>query len=48
MVVLPISITKKLPAEELIKYVKGPDFPTGGIIYGFEGVKEGFIQAVEG
>lgn len=26
--------------SELIKYVKAPDFPTGGIIYGYEGVKE--------
>ncbi len=26
--------------SELIKYVKGPDFPTGGIIYGYEGVRE--------
>ncbi len=25
--------------EELIKHVKAPDFPTGGIIYGYEGVK---------
>jgi len=25
--------------DELIKHVKGPDFPTGGIIYGYEGVK---------
>ena len=25
--------------EDLIKHVKGPDFPTGGIIYGFEGVR---------
>src|SRR6187549_4185521 len=24
--------------EELIKFVKAPDFPTGGIIYGIEGV----------
>ncbi|MEZ5028524.1 MAG: DNA gyrase subunit A [Ferruginibacter sp.] len=31
---------KEITAEELIKYVKGPDFPTGGIIYGFEGVKK--------
>ncbi|MEP6675600.1 MAG: DNA gyrase subunit A [Ferruginibacter sp.] len=30
---------KDIEIEELIKYVKGPDFPTGGIIYGFEGVK---------
>jgi DNA gyrase subunit A len=28
--------------DELIKHVKGPDFPTGGTIYGFEGVKAGF------
>jgi DNA gyrase subunit A len=27
--------------DDLIKHVKGPDFPTGGIIYGFEGVKAG-------
>src|SRR6476661_7060960 len=25
--------------DDLIKHVKGPDFPTGGIIYGFEGVR---------
>jgi DNA gyrase subunit A len=29
----------EIEIEELIKYVKGPDFPTGGIIYGFEGVR---------
>ncbi len=28
--------------EELMQYVKGPDFPTGGIIYGTQGVKEAF------
>ncbi len=27
---------------ELIKYIKAPDFPTGGIIYGYAGVKEAF------
>ncbi len=27
---------------ELIKYVKAPDFPTGGIIYGYAGVKEAY------
>ena len=26
--------------SELAKYVKAPDFPTGGIIYGYEGVRE--------
>ena len=28
--------------DELIQYVKAPDFPTGGIIYGYEGVREAF------
>lgn len=28
--------------EELMEYVKAPDFPTGGIIYGMSGVREGF------
>ena len=28
--------------EELIKFVKAPDFPTGGVIYGYEGVKDAF------
>ncbi len=28
--------------DELITYVKAPDFPTGGIIYGFEGIKTAF------
>ncbi len=25
--------------DELMQYIKGPDFPTGGIIYGYQGVK---------
>lgn len=29
--------------EELITHVKAPDFPTGGIIYGYDGVKEAFL-----
>ncbi len=28
--------------EELMQHIKGPDFPTGGIIYGLSGVKEAF------
>lgn len=28
--------------EKLMKHVKAPDFPTGGIIYGYEGVKEAY------
>ena len=29
--------------EELLQYVKAPDFPTGGLIYGYEGVKEALL-----
>ena len=32
-----------ITGEELLHYVKGPDFPTGGIIYGYEGVKEAML-----
>ena len=28
--------------DELMKHIKAPDFPTGGIIYGYEGVKDAF------
>jgi len=28
--------------DELMTYIKAPDFPTGGIIYGYEGVREAF------
>jgi DNA gyrase subunit A len=28
--------------DELIEYIKAPDFPTGGIIYGYDGVREAF------
>ncbi len=28
--------------EELLKYVSAPDFPTGGIIYGYEGVRNAY------
>ena len=29
--------------EDLMEFVKAPDFPTGGTIYGYEGVKEAFL-----
>ncbi len=29
-----------ITADEILKYVKGPDFPTGGIIYGEQGIRE--------
>ncbi|MBK5284489.1 MAG: DNA gyrase subunit A [Bacteroidia bacterium] len=33
---------KEILIEELMKHVKAPDFPTGGIIYGYNGVKEAY------
>jgi DNA gyrase subunit A len=33
---------ESLTDEKLMKFVKAPDFPTGGIIYGFEGVKNAY------
>ncbi|MFZ1280481.1 MAG: DNA gyrase subunit A, partial [Ignavibacteriaceae bacterium] len=33
----------KVTAADLMKHVKAPDFPTGGIIYGYEGVKEALL-----
>ena len=35
-------INNDIEIEELIKHVKAPDFPTGGVIYGYDGVKEAF------
>lgn len=32
---------KEITIDELMKYVKAPDFPTGGIIYGIDGIKAG-------
>jgi DNA gyrase subunit A len=34
---------KEITAEDLLQYVKAPDFPTGGVIYGMEGVKQGML-----
>lgn len=33
---------REIDTEALMKYVKAPDFPTGGTIYGFNGVREAF------
>lgn len=33
---------RDITIEELMQYVKAPDFPTGGIIYGMEGIKAGY------
>jgi DNA gyrase subunit A len=32
----------EIPGEKLMKHITAPDFPTGGIIYGYEGVKEAY------
>jgi DNA gyrase subunit A len=34
---------KDIEVEELLNYVKAPDFPTGGTIYGYEGVRDAFL-----
>ena len=34
---------REITVEELMKHVKAPDFPTGGIIFGIEGIKQGFL-----
>ncbi|HQW46969.1 MAG TPA: DNA gyrase subunit A, partial [Chitinophagaceae bacterium] len=33
---------REITTEEIMKHIKAPDFPTGGIVYGMEGVKQGF------
>ncbi|MGB9707157.1 MAG: DNA gyrase subunit A [Microgenomates group bacterium] len=45
---LPIEeIAKKLlfdiEVDELMEYIKGPDFPTGAIIYGFNDIKQAYV-----
>lgn len=35
---------KNIGVDKLMKYVKAPDFPTGGIIWGFDGVKEAYLN----
>lgn len=32
-----------ISVEEMMRYIKGPDFPTGGIILGTQGIKEAYI-----
>jgi len=34
---------KDITIAELMKYITAPDFPTGGIIYGYQGVQEAFL-----
>lgn len=34
--------SEDITVDELLKYVKGPDFPTGGIIYGTSGIRDAY------
>lgn len=34
---------KEITAEELMEYVKAPDFPTGGVIFGMDGVRQAML-----
>jgi DNA gyrase subunit A len=36
--------TPNLSSEKLMKHITAPDFPTGGIIYGYEGVKNAYTK----
>jgi DNA gyrase subunit A len=35
---------RDITIEQLMQFVKAPDFPTGGVIYGYEGVKQAFEE----
>lgn len=37
---------RDITSEELMQYIKAPDFPTGGVIYGYDGVKEAFLTGM--
>ncbi len=34
---------RDIQCDELLQYVKAPDFPTGGILYGYEGIREALL-----
>ena len=42
MVQLHILKNNDIDIDELMQHIKAPDFPTGGTIYGYDGVKEAF------
>ena len=41
--IVAVIDNKELSDEELITHVKAPDFPTGGIIYGYDGVRDALL-----
>jgi DNA gyrase subunit A len=40
--IVAVRNNKDITIDELLKIVKGPDFPTGGIIYGLGGIKQAY------
>ena len=40
--VIAMIADRGIDNDKLMKYIKAPDFPTGGIIYGYDGVKEAY------
>ena len=36
------EFTSEIDIEEIMTHIQGPDFPTGGIMYDFEAIKEGY------
>jgi DNA gyrase subunit A len=40
--IIAILENPELTLDELMQYIKAPDFPTGGIIYGVEGIREAY------
>jgi DNA gyrase subunit A len=40
--IIAVIESPEITIEGLMKYIKAPDFPTGGIIYGYQGVKDAF------
>lgn len=41
--IVAVIDNKELSDDELLQFVKAPDFPTGGIIYGYEGVRDALL-----
>ncbi|MEW5797484.1 MAG: DNA gyrase subunit A [Bacteroidota bacterium] len=40
--VIAMIADRNIDNDKLMKYIKAPDFPTGGIIYGYDGVKDAY------
>jgi len=40
--IVAYSMNHDITTDELMKYIKGPDFPTGGIIFGLSGIRDAY------